>query len=187
MRERPRFAARIGWPEPIGRSEDIEAVLDHLLKDLCAELERAGLAARRLDLMLFRLDGKVLRLQVGAGAQKQVDVGDVFDQAMVRSADVRTFIASEAVRAVGTILPAAEAAEKIVIRESRDMKWLARKLLSGRKGAALVAGHSNTVPELLKELGVEEKVTIAEDEYDHLFVVTIPAGGSPTLLRLRIP
>ena len=68
LRERPRFAARMSWPEPIGRNEDIEAAIDLLLKDLCKELERAGLAARRLDLMLFRLDGKVLRLQVGAGA-----------------------------------------------------------------------------------------------------------------------
>jgi phosphohistidine phosphatase SixA len=45
-------------------------------------------------------------------------------------------------------------------------------------GCALVCGHSNTVPELLAKLGVREKVTIADTEYDRLFVVTIGLDGA---------
>jgi hypothetical protein len=47
----------------------------------------------------------------------------------------------------------------------------------------LVVGHSNTLPEILKGLGVTEPVTIGEDEFDSLFVVT--RGSPPAFVRLR--
>ena len=50
-------------------------------------------------------------------------------------------------------------------------------------GNALVVGHSNTVPEVITALGVTKNVTIAEDEYDSLFVVS-PAS-SRQVMRLR--
>ncbi|MCA1585928.1 MAG: histidine phosphatase family protein [Acidobacteria bacterium] len=49
----------------------------------------------------------------------------------------------------------------------------------------LVVGHSNTVPILLKALGVTESVTIRDDEFDNLFVVAPRAGGTTSLTRLR--
>ncbi len=67
LREAPRFAAGIGWPEPIGRTEDIEAATLDLLARLAVELERAVAGARRLELLLFRVDGEVLRLVVKTG------------------------------------------------------------------------------------------------------------------------
>jgi phosphohistidine phosphatase SixA len=57
------------------------------------------------------------------------------------------------------------------------------KAIQSDKGNALVVGHSNTVPEVIKGLGVTTPVTINDDEYDNLFVVT--TGASPTLLRLH--
>lgn len=49
----------------------------------------------------------------------------------------------------------------------------------------LTVGHSNSVPRLLKILGVTEKVEIAHEEYDNLFIVVPAASGPPTLIRLR--
>jgi hypothetical protein len=49
----------------------------------------------------------------------------------------------------------------------------------------LVVGHSNTVPDLLKRLGVKTAVSIGDAEYDNLFVVVRAATGEPTLIRLR--
>jgi broad specificity phosphatase PhoE len=50
----------------------------------------------------------------------------------------------------------------------------------------LVVGHSNTVPELLQALGCRPPITIADNEYDYLFVVTPrPDSGAPVLVRLR--
>jgi phosphohistidine phosphatase SixA len=57
------------------------------------------------------------------------------------------------------------------------------ELLKGATGNVLVVGHSNTVPDLLLGLGVKTRVTIAESEYDNLFVVTM--GPEPKLVRLR--
>ena len=67
LREPARFSARIGWPEPIGRTEDIAAATRHLLATLCGELERRQLGVRRLALGLHRVDGRVARLTVGTG------------------------------------------------------------------------------------------------------------------------
>ena len=67
LREPVAFSVRIGWPEPIGRTEDIAAATRHLLASLSRELERAQLGVRRLALGLYRIDGKVARLAVGTG------------------------------------------------------------------------------------------------------------------------
>ncbi len=62
-----------------------------------------------------------------------------------------------------------------------------------------VAGHSNTVPALVEALGApslcpsalpldeEGRCWLGHDDYDDLFVVTIPAEGAPAALRLTIP
>jgi protein ImuB len=65
LRETRAFTVRIGWPEPIGRAEDIAAATCRLHASWCRELERAQLGARRLALGLYRIDGKVARLTVG--------------------------------------------------------------------------------------------------------------------------
>ncbi|HYX19467.1 MAG TPA: histidine phosphatase family protein, partial [Thermoanaerobaculia bacterium] len=49
----------------------------------------------------------------------------------------------------------------------------------------LVVGHSNTLPNLLDTLGVPEKITLGDNEYDNLFVVVPEPGKPTTLLRLR--
>lgn len=49
----------------------------------------------------------------------------------------------------------------------------------------LIVGHSNTVPLLLKALGVAEPVTIPDTEFDNLFVVAPRPSGPPVLTRLR--
>jgi broad specificity phosphatase PhoE len=46
---------------------------------------------------------------------------------------------------------------------------------------ALVVGHSNTVPMLLARFGVSETVTLADDDYDNIFVV-IPRDHQPAVL-----
>jgi len=51
--------------------------------------------------------------------------------------------------------------------------------LGARKGggAALVVGHSNTVPEIVKRLGGGTVAPIADTEYDRLFVATLYGPG----------
>ncbi len=67
VREPPRHAAALAWAEPIGRTEDIRAAVLDLLGRLGLELERAAAGARRLELLLFRVDGELARLTIRAG------------------------------------------------------------------------------------------------------------------------
>lgn len=48
----------------------------------------------------------------------------------------------------------------------------------------LVVGHSNTTQQVIRELGIENAPSIAESEYDNLFIVTIGGEGA-RLVTLR--
>ena len=68
----PRFAApelsvERRFASPIATSEAAFAALAKLADDLAALLEQQGKGARRLELMLFRVDGGARRVAVGAG------------------------------------------------------------------------------------------------------------------------
>lgn len=49
----------------------------------------------------------------------------------------------------------------------------------------LVVGHSNTTPEVLRQLGIAEPPNIADSQYDDLFIVTLAPNVAPRLLALR--
>ena len=55
--------------------------------------------------------------------------------------------------------------------------------LKATDGHAVVIGHSNTLPEIIQALGVAKPVTIADDEYDNLFIWTRSAPRAAIRLR----
>jgi phosphohistidine phosphatase SixA len=104
---------------------------------------------------------------------------------ILRSADIRHIFSTEFARTRQTVGPIAKALNlEIITAPARDVEALIGRVRDA-KGNVLIAGHSNTVPEILKRLGFKDEITIAESEYDNLFVVTRPATGEPTLVRLR--
>jgi 2,3-bisphosphoglycerate-dependent phosphoglycerate mutase len=54
--------------------------------------------------------------------------------------------------------------------------WLSDAIMEGKGKGFVHVGHSNTIPELLKQLGVTEPVKIDETDYDNLFVVGVLNG-----------
>lgn len=62
----PPLSAERHLAEPIGLMEDIEALVILLAGRLKSDLERRGEGAERLQLLLFRVDGAVSRIAVGA-------------------------------------------------------------------------------------------------------------------------
>lgn len=50
-------------------------------------------------------------------------------------------------------------------------------------GNVLVVGHSNTLPEIMRALGIAEPPTLGERDYDNLFVILRPPA--PRLVRLH--
>ncbi|MGB3968250.1 MAG: nuclear transport factor 2 family protein [Planctomycetota bacterium] len=72
-----------------------------------------------------------------------------------------------------------------IVVPAADGRTLAARLRNDYAGqTVLVCGHSNTLPELVKALGIRQPPTIADDEYDRLFIVTLDADGA-SLLSLR--
>jgi broad specificity phosphatase PhoE len=73
-----------------------------------------------------------------------------------------------------TVLPAA------------DVDTVASKVLhEHRGGRALIVGHGNTVPEIVQKLSGVAVPPIGEDEYDNVYVVTVPTFGKASVLRLK--
>jgi len=77
--------------------------------------------------------------------------------------------------------------EAIVVDAKTDSKEFAHRVLKeNRGGRALIVGHSNTVPEIVAALShVESVPPIGEEEFDTLYVVTVPTIGKVSVLRLK--
>jgi broad specificity phosphatase PhoE len=106
---------------------------------------------------------------------------------MLRDAGITHIFNSEYQRTAETAAPLAArlgiTAEKV--RADQPDMLLARVRAAGPKARVLIAGHSDTVPALLKALGCTQQVTIAKAEYDNLFVVVPGDKAGPVLVRLR--
>lgn len=63
--EAPAFIAERRFPEGLTQRSDIEATLRLLSADLCPLLARAGVGARRLEAVFYRVDGAVKHLAAG--------------------------------------------------------------------------------------------------------------------------
>ncbi|MDE2143759.1 MAG: histidine phosphatase family protein [Elusimicrobia bacterium] len=74
---------------------------------------------------------------------------------------------------------------KPTVTNSDDVKGLAATLRAlPASEDVLVVGHSDTIPDLLIDLGVSTKVAIGAQDFDNLFVVRL-GSGVPTYHRLR--
>lgn len=76
----------------------------------------------------------------------------------------------------------------IVVPAGSDTQAHARAVADAVRGAGrtvLVVGHTNTVPAIIAALGGPELDEICESEYDNLFVLALPAGGTPGLTLSR--
>ena len=71
--------------------------------------------------------------------------------------------------------------------DAADTQTVLEEILKNHKGKIiLVVAHSNTVPELIANLGASKKVPpIADDEYDNIYIISIPWFGKTKTIRLR--
>ncbi len=93
-------------------------------------------------------------------------------------------------RTLETVRPLAETLDLPVNRydpRPEDLEAFLEGIVDKHKGKIiLVAGHSNTIPEMIAELGASKKVPpIAEDEYDNIYIISIPWFGKTKTIRLR--
>jgi broad specificity phosphatase PhoE len=87
-----------------------------------------------------------------------------------------------------TARPVADALDlPINTYDPADTEQVLETILKNHKGKIiLIVGHSNTVPALIANLGASKKVPpIHEDEYDNIYIVSIPWFGKTKTIRLR--
>lgn len=87
-----------------------------------------------------------------------------------------------------TAAPIADALDlPIFAYDADDTETVLKTILRNHKGRIiLVIGHSDTVPVLIANLGASKKVpAIEEDEYDNIYIISIPWFGKTKTIRLR--
>jgi broad specificity phosphatase PhoE len=102
---------------------------------------------------------------------------------MLRMAGITTIFVTEFKRTQQTAAPLAVAlGVKPTVIKAADTKALVTQVRAA-KGGVLIVGHSNSVPEVAAALSGTKPISIKDDDYGNLLVVTLGATGS--LLRLR--
>jgi phosphohistidine phosphatase SixA len=103
--------------------------------------------------------------------------------ALLKDAKITAIFTTEYKRTRDTAQPLAVATGVTAAAvDSKDAAGLIDRVKASA-GNVLVVGHSNTVPDIIKALGVSEPVAIPDDQFHNLFVVI--RGAKPTLLRLH--
>lgn len=103
--------------------------------------------------------------------------------AILKDARIAAIYVTEFKRTQQTAEPLAAAAGiKPTIVPGKDTADLVKKL-KAESGDSLVVGHSNTIPEILKALGIAEPPPIGDSDYDNLFILT--PGAPARLMQLH--
>ena len=104
---------------------------------------------------------------------------------ILKDSQITSVFVTEFRRTQETAAPTAKAAHvSPTVISANDIGALVEKLRA-LNGNALVVGHGNTIPDLLKALGIATPVSIPEGDYTEIFAVLI--GNEPQLLRLHYP
>lgn len=94
---------------------------------------------------------------------------------VLHSVKLKAIYHTEFKRTLQTAAPTAAEHKLVAIElKSDDVQGLAKTLRAlPPQDDVLVVGHSDTVPDLLNELGVSTRVAIGSADYDNLFIVSL--------------
>ncbi len=115
---------------------------------------------------------------------------------VLKDTTVNKVFASQYKRTQQTVEPVAKIKKiEVIVRDAKAVKELSDEILSSCNQTILVAGHSNTIPQLLKSLGLKFEVTVAgknlrfepviylndKDDYGSLFKITFSENNTRKL------
>ena len=153
---------------------------------LCVVLMSAAAAAGATPLIFFVRHAEKATTggndpDLSAAGQKRADAL----ACILKDARITSVFVTQFKRTQETAAPTAKAAQLTpIIVPANDVAGLAARL-RGLTDNALVVGHGNTVPDLMKALGITTPIAIPEDDYSEIFIVSL--RDSPQLLRLHYP
>jgi broad specificity phosphatase PhoE len=106
---------------------------------------------------------------------------------VARKANVTAIMTTQLLRTRNTAEPTAKALgitpQVLNAGDTRHVQNVAAAIRMHAGKTVLVVGHSNTVPAILEALGVKERASICEMEYDQVFTVKIAADGTASVSR----
>ncbi|MBT4482395.1 MAG: histidine phosphatase family protein [Candidatus Latescibacteria bacterium] len=102
-------------------------------------------------------------------------------------ADIAAIYATQFIRTQKTVEPLANYLGLSVIQyTAKDVAGLVDDIKSNHSGEiVVVAAHSNTVPQIVQELGGDPIDPISESDYDNLFIVSLFRYRGPKVLHLK--
>ena len=70
--------------------------------------------------------------------------------------------------------------------EAKKTADLVKQIRAQKAGQVIfIAGHNNTVPEIIAAMGGPQLPIIPETEYDNLYILTVQSDGSASLLKMK--
>ena len=102
---------------------------------------------------------------------------------MLRDSKISVIYTTEFKRTQQTAAPLAKALGLTVTTLPAENQTALIAKLRTSTATSLVVGHGNTIPDIIKALGITEPVNIPDSDYDNLFVVVL--GEKPYLIRLH--
>jgi broad specificity phosphatase PhoE len=102
-------------------------------------------------------------------------------------AGVSTIYVTEICRSQTTAKPLADRAGVPVVQLSAaDVQGLINHIRANQRGrTVLVSSHTDRIPQIISALGAAPVPTVADTDYDNLWVITVPRFGSPRLMLLK--
>jgi phosphohistidine phosphatase SixA len=106
---------------------------------------------------------------------------------MFGNAGIGAVYATQYKRTQQTVKPLADQVGVAVTQvESKKTPDLIAQIRGRNAGQVVfIAGHNNSVPEIIAALGGPQLPTIPETEYDNLYILTVQGDGSAKLLKLK--
>ena len=116
--------------------------------------------------------------------------GELRAQEIVRvfsDAGINAIYASEYKRTQNTVKPLADKLGLTMRRvEAKKTAELVKQIRATNTGQVVfIAGHNNTVPEIIAAFGGPQMPIIPESDFDNLYILTIYPSGPPHLLKLK--
>jgi phosphohistidine phosphatase SixA len=106
---------------------------------------------------------------------------------MFGDAGITSIYATQYKRTQQTVKPLADKSGVTVTQvEAQKTPDLVKQIRDSKPGAVVfLAGHNNSVPEIIAALGGPKLPIIPETEYDNLFILTVQSDGTARLLKMK--
>ena len=157
----------------------------HLTRILCISLLLAAAADATPAVFIVRHAEKAVTIGNDPGLSSAGQNRAKALARILKDSQITTVFVTEFKRTQETAAPTAKEAHLTpIVVPANEVAGLAAKVRA-LDGNALVVGHGNTIPDLMKALGIAAPIVIPEDDYSEIFVVSL--HDQPQLLRFHYP